>query len=599
MRRNLILLIGTLVVVLVPFAALVVTDTHATLGLDLQGGISITLAPVGKATSAQLDTAKEIIEQRVNSLGIAEPQIRRDGSNVVIDLPGVKDADQARALVGQTAQLEFRPVNAVYWDVKSVSGDIPPPKAQLPTAPSEPAPTTVAEAPATTAAEVPATTAAGGGPGKARRAQAGSTAPAPAPAPAPEPAPSTAVPTGTDAPPTTTALPADANLAARLNAADPDLNRCGATSGAPPLTPKNDIKPDQPAVVPGPPGASSKGQPPVDGYVTETKKVRGTTLSITSRCIYEVGPAGVVGGDVGSAKKETTAQGPVVSLTFKGDGPKKWDALAQQQFRKQVAIVLDGVVISSPVIQPDQQAFSSFEGRASISGGNINDQFAGTLSRLIGYGALPVRLQEQSVQDVSPTLGSDQLHAGIIAGVIGLALVMLYMFFFYRILGLVVLGGVTLSFLATYVFIVWQGVVLTLPGVIGLIVSLGVTVDSYVVYFERLKDEVRKGKTVRSSLNESYHRSWRTIWTADVVSLIAAAVLYFMSVGSVRGFAYLLGIATLLDLIVSYTFMYPLVSIMCRRPGLIEARWIGIGSGLESAEAHHGAPKGERREVPA
>jgi preprotein translocase subunit SecD len=195
---------------------------------------------------------------------------------------------------------------------------------------------------------------------------------------------------------------------------------------------------------------------------------------------------------------------------------------------------------------------------------------------------------QQTVENVSPTLGRDQLRAGVTAGIIGIALVFIYMFIYYRILALVVLLGLGLTGAATYALVSYLGdsigLALTLAGVTGLIVSVGVTVDSYIVYFERLKDEVRSGKTVRSSVDRGFVRSFRTILAADLVSLIGAAVLYLLAIGSVRGFAFFLGLATLLDLAVTYFFMHPLVVLIARRPGLLRARFVGIASGLDAAE---------------
>jgi preprotein translocase subunit SecD len=222
----------------------------------------------------------------------------------------------------------------------------------------------------------------------------------------------------------------------------------------------------------------------------------------------------------------------------------------------------------------------------SISG-DFSETEAKDLATVLKYGALPVQLKEQTTQSVSPTLGQDQLRAGIAAGIIGLALVALYMLAFYRLLGVVVILGLLRSGAATYTLMVFLGaqlgLTLTLAGVTGLVLSVGVTVDSYVVYFERLKDEVRTGRTVRSSVDRGFTKSFRTILAADLVSLIGALVLYWLAIGSVRQFAFLLGLSTLLDLILSYTFMHPLVFLMARRRALIAAKGIGISSGLDHA----------------
>jgi len=186
---------------------------------------------------------------------------------------------------------------------------------------------------------------------------------------------------------------------------------------------------------------------------------------------------------------------------------------------------------------------------------------------------------------VSPSLGKDQLQSGIVAGMIGLGLVALYMLIYYRMLGMVIWAGLLLAGAALYTLTSWLGssigLTLTLSGVTGIIVSVGITVDSYVVYFERLKDEVRSGKTIRSSLDRGFSRSFRTILAADLVSLIGAVLLYLLAVGSVRGFAFFLGLSTILDVFVAYFFMHPLVSIIGRKQSFTQAGWLGIASGLD------------------
>jgi preprotein translocase subunit SecD len=200
-----------------------------------------------------------------------------------------------------------------------------------------------------------------------------------------------------------------------------------------------------------------------------------------------------------------------------------------------------------------------------------------------------VTLKQVNVENVSPTLGNDQLHAGIIAGIIGLALVAIYMLALYRLLGLVVIAGILLSGMALYSLIAWIlpdvlgiTIVLSLAGVTGIIVSVGITVDSYIVYFERMKDELRAGATVRSCVDRSFTRAFRTIVAADLVSLIGALVLYVLAIGSVRGFALFLMISTILDLFVAYFFMHPLVSIMARRSSLVSMPGVGIAAGLDA-----------------
>ena len=301
-------------------------------------------------------------------------------------------------------------------------------------------------------------------------------------------------------------------------------------------------------------------------------------------------PAGLAGSDVSSATSTfQTGQGYAVDVTLRSAGLAKFNALAAASYdsskpgsnspRDEVAIVLDGLVYSNPAFQT-----GSFSGPVQITGSFTQSQ-ASDLATVINYGALPVQLNAIDVQQVSPTLGSDQLNAGIAAGIIGLALVALYMLVYYRILGLVVFLGLGVSGALLYAIVSGLGpslhLALTLSGVTGIIVSVGITVDSYVVYFERLKDEVRTGRTVRSSVDRGFARSFRTIVAADLVSLIGAGALWALAIGSVKGFALFLGLATILDLIVSYFFMHPVVSLLARRPELVRLRGIGIGAGLD------------------
>lgn len=257
--------------------------------------------------------------------------------------------------------------------------------------------------------------------------------------------------------------------------------------------------------------------------------------------------------------------------------------VADPNIGKQVAIALDGVVQSAPVINEGITA-----GNPVRISGSFTQTEAKELALVLRFGALPVQLKQETVDSVSPTLGKDQLHAGLVAGMIGLLLVGLYMLIFYRVLGLVVWLGLGMTGMAVWTLVSWLGftigLTLTLAGVTGLIVSVGVTVDSYVVYFERLKDEVRSGKTVRSSVDRGFTKSFRTIVAADLVSLIGAVVLYLLAIGSVRGFAFFLGLSTVLDLILSYFVMHPLVSLMARRKKLVTMKGIGIGAGLDSKD---------------
>jgi protein-export membrane protein SecD len=246
--------------------------------------------------------------------------------------------------------------------------------------------------------------------------------------------------------------------------------------------------------------------------------------------------------------------------------------------KRQLAIVLDGVIQSAPNIQ------EPITGGSGEITGDFTEAEAKNLEVVLNSGALPVQLTRQEVVTVSPTLGKESLRQGILAGVVGLVLLMLYLAFYYRLLGVVTWFGMAvwgvlaiglLSLLGRTV-----GYALTLAGVAGIIVSLGVTADSYIVFYERLKDEVRHGKTLRSAVGPAFKRSWKTIVAADIVTMTAAAVLYVLAVGSVKGFALTLGLSTGLDLVVVYFFKRPAVFLIARSPLLSNLRGVGLRSGV-------------------
>jgi preprotein translocase subunit SecD len=308
---------------------------------------------------------------------------------------------------------------------------------------------------------------------------------------------------------------------------------------------------------------------------------------------YVLGPAELTGKVVRTAR----AQAPQgftgdwsVTADFTGAGSRQFDELAQRNFQRQVAIVLDGVVKSAPTINAQQ-----FNGTAEITG-QFSEREAKDLALVLRFGALPVQLEPQEVRTISATLGRDSLNAGVAAGVGGLLLVLTYIVFYYRALGLVVVLGLmvwgalqwsVISFLGeTY------GLALSLAGAVGIIVSVGVTVDSYIVYFERLKDEIRSGKTIRSSVDRGFNAAFRTIRTADISSLIGSVLLYWLTVGPVRGFAFFLGLSTVLDLVVAYFFTRPLVGIFARNRVFTEAKWLGIARGLNAPAAASASPGG-------
>ena len=308
----------------------------------------------------------------------------------------------------------------------------------------------------------------------------------------------------------------------------------------------------------------------------------GTAASGSGR--YVLGPAGMTGTAVKSANAQLNNAGQwVVNLNLTGPGAVQWNTLAEKQFHAIIGIDLDGQVISAPITLPNAQTFTSFGNSVQISG-SFTENEAKTLATEFTYGALPVKLDRLTVQTVSPSLGKSSLQAGLISGLAGLALVMLYIIFYYRLLGLVVLAGLGVTGALLWAIIAILGesfnVTIDLAGVIGIIVSIGITVDSYIVYFERLKDEARSGRTVRSSVDKGFASAFRTVLAADAVSLLGAVILYEISVGDVKGFALFLGISTVLDIVITYFFTRPFVILLGQSRGGNEASAMSMAHGL-------------------
>ncbi len=302
--------------------------------------------------------------------------------------------------------------------------------------------------------------------------------------------------------------------------------------------------------------------------------------------LVHLGPVVITGANITSAT--ATLQGSSQSLAewgvdfvLDGDGSNAFADATRQAVtlpspRNQIAIAVDHRIISNPVVN---EAITA--GRGVITG-NFTEQSSKDLASVLNAGSLPVNLTQQSVRTVSPTLGSESLKEGIIAGAAGLVLLFLYLLFYYRLLGVVAWFGMTIWAILAIALISLAGksfgYALTLAGVAGLVISLGVTADSYIVFFERLKDEVRAGRSVRTAVQPAFHRAFRTIVAADIVTGIAAMVLYFTAVSSVRGFALTLGVATALDLFVVYFFKRPTVFLIARSKRLSTLRGFGLDS---------------------
>jgi preprotein translocase subunit SecD len=285
---------------------------------------------------------------------------------------------------------------------------------------------------------------------------------------------------------------------------------------------------------------------------------------------YILAPAEVLGQQVSKASSGLDQQGTsawFVSLTFNGEGTKAFGALTSRVTslpspQNQVAIVLDGLVVSAPVIN---EAIPS--GNAQITG-SFTQVEAADLANVLKYGALPLAFDRGEIQQVSPTLGSEQLEAGLLAGALGLGLVMIFSVLYYRALGLVTVGSLAIASVLVYLLVLVLGeaigFTLTLAGIAGIIVAIGITADSFIVYFERIRDEAREGRSLRSAVESGWARARRTIIVADMISLLAAVLLYFFAVGNVRGFAFTLGLTTFIDLLVIFVFTKPVLIIISR-----------------------------------
>ncbi len=544
MGRKPLLLFGSILLILGTFVATLVAGNSPQLGLDLRGGISVRLFPVEGTDPALLDTARSIISNRVNSLGVAEPEVNRQGDSIVVDLPGVKDRQEALDVVGSTGELQNR----------EVLGDRPADEKIPATTTTKPGATTTTVAGATTTTVAGATT----------TTVSGATTTATV-------APTTTAPTTTAAPVTTTTAAPSTTVGANATTVPGATTTTaqGATTTTVPstTTTAQDFT-----------GKTCKDLIEADPTTWVWDQVR-TAGGKPERC-YALGPNLLGGESVSDADASFDRGQWGVDVTYKAG---QFQPIATGYVNKRVAIVLDNAVISAPVIN---QGITGDQVRIS---GDFKQSEAENLALSLRYGSLPVKFdkEQQTVEDVSPSLGKDQLRAGIAAGVIGLVLVAVYMLLFYRLLGLVVWLGLAMTGMVMYTLVTWfgqvYGVTLTLSGVTGIIVSVGVTVDSYVVYFERLKDEVRSGKTVRSSVESGWRKAIRTIIAADAVSLIGAAVLYALTVGSVKGFAFFLGLSTVIDLVIAWCFMHPLVLMMSRKQSLVGMKRIGIASGLDVA----------------
>ena len=499
-RRLFASLIGIVLVAAVAIGFTIGTGDQPSLGLDLQGGASITLQPEGEYDAIALDVAVEIIRSRVDAIGVAEPEIIRQGDTVVVNLPGVKDQQRALDIVGRTGDLQLRPV------LQQGSID--------PTAGTDAAGTQTPTTPTTT--------------------------------------------------PVGTSLPSETTV--------PDEGGPGESRGARPMV--DTTVPSTDTTVPA-----------TDATTTSALPDGSEVLLGRDGSAYLVGPVaatGLVFENNASANIQGSNWSVVVQLRGGAAGEDIWNALTSRCYSRdntcptaQIAIVLDGEVISAPVVQ--EPVFSG--GEVQITG-DFTEQDARDLAKVLEFGAVPVKFEVSQVQTVSPTLGSDSLRAAIISGLVGLALVFLLMLAYYRFVAVIVFVGLAVSISLQFSIITYlsksNGLALSLSGIAGIIVSIGIAVDSYIVFFERLKDELASGRTLRNSAQRSFEGAWRTVLAADTVSFLAAAVLWWLTVGSVRGFAFFLGLATLADVVIVWFFTRPAMLLLARSKFMSTRSMLGI-----------------------
>lgn len=510
-------------------------DWKPKLGLDLQGGTRITLeastASGEEITPEKLEEARGIIDQRVNGQGVSEAEVAVQGDrNIVVEIPGQKRKDLVES-VQQTAQLRFRLVAAVGVGRPSEQ-PTPEPSASPSGEPS--AGPTASGKPKPSAS--PKNRAVSGGLVAADKERAKKPR---KPSPTAEPS---AAPTPATPPVSKEGAPVDQPLQWMDNPGQEWLQKfseytCPEAGKA--AEPVADVK-DEPMIT-----CDSDGVK----YLLSAAMIQGTQLTKAEAGIPQQQVQWVVDLTFDKTARETFAE--VTRTIVNATSP-----ITGQQ--KQFAIVLDGQVISAPVVNgviPN--------GQAQISG-DFTQTEAQTLANSLKYGALPLTFTVPTVTEEGPTLASDQLSAGLWAGGIGLALVLVYALLYYRGLGIVVVASLLMAGVITYgvVLAMSQAVnfTLTLPGIAGLIVGVGITADSFIVYFERIRDEMRDGKSMRVAVETGWVRARATSLAADAVSLLAAVVLYIFAIGVVKGFAFAMGISTLIDLLVFFMFTKPMVS---------------------------------------
>jgi preprotein translocase subunit SecD len=573
------------------------------LGIDLQGGTRVTLTartPDGsKPTRDALDQALQIISSRVNGLGVSGSEVVIDGDNLVITVPG-NDGTEARNL-GQTARLFIRPVIGQPIPVEAVNkkpaeGAPGAPPAGAPGAPPAGGPG-APPAGAPGAPPAPPGSAPGAPPAPPGAGPASPVSPAPQPRPYPlEPTPAP-TPSPTASPtPSPTASPTPSPTASPTPS--PTASPTGSpTSGVPAPPAPPDPRQDLAARIKFEKDLRQSTNQNLllisvqymAGRCGEDDVLAGNddpalplvTCSQDQKYVYILDKSIISGDQIKDAVSGFDQQSGayVVDLEFKDEAATTWGDFTAANIGTQTAFTLDSEVVSAPQIR---EAIPG--GRTQISGGDppFTVDSSKQLANVLKYGSLPLSFESSEAETVSATLGLTSLRAGLIAGGIGLAMVLLYSLLYYRVLGLLTALSLVASGAMVFAILVLLGryinYTLDLAGIAGLIIGIGTTADSFVVFFERIKDEIREGRSFRSAVPRGWARARKTILSGNAVSFLAAAVLYFLAVGQVKGFAFTLGLTTILDVLVVFTVTWPLVYLASKSPTMSKPALNGLGA---------------------
>jgi preprotein translocase subunit SecD len=603
------------------------------LGIDLQGGTRVTLTartPDGsRPTREALSQAQSIISARVNGLGVSGSEVIVDGDNLVITVPGT-DGNEARNL-GQTARLYIRPViNALPVDTVGAEGG-----SRLP-APRRPrgGPGGSGEPGGLAPGGQPGGPAPGLAPGGPGGLEPGGLAPGGQPgAPAPGgghalqpglPGGQPLMPGGPGVPPQPRPYPQDAPTKPTPAPSPAPASPSPAPAPASP-TAQQPAPPELPPIQPGPPDPRKDL---ADRIAKEREWRQSTNKGVqflalqyeATRCFQEdilagnddpqlplvtcdkqhkqaylLAPSIISGDQIENASSglDQHSGGYIVDLQFRSGAANTWADFTAAHIGTQTAFTLDSQVVSAPQIR---EAIPG--GRTQITGGDppFTASSAKELANVLKYGSLPLSFESSEAQTVSATLGLTSLRAGLIAGGIGLILVLLYSLLYYRVLGVLTALSLAASGAMVFAILVLLGryidYTLDLAGIAGLIIGIGTTADSFVVFFERIKDEIREGKSFRSAIPRGWHRARRTILSGNAVTFLAAAVLYVLAIGQVKGFAFTLGLTTALDTVVVFLVTWPLVYLAGNSKTLAKPAYNGLGAVQQVARERRAARTG-------